>query len=686
MELHLGVPGKLIAVRHRGVLGSLLGTLFCTVLGSVLLPASAASDADPAPGARFDAAAPGTVTAEGSVEPVRLRVRAAEAVDPATTIDAVCCGGAAARFGAEASASVRFGPAAPLQWLRPDRVEPGRIIRLSSVVDIAELYWRDRDGGPWQRSISGDHVPAATRSLPVPDMALPVPARADPGQLYLRIEQPSFVTIALDVYTPAGFDRFRAIDQSIKLFLLGFVAAIVGYNLVVSMLIRDPVFLLNAVTIAAMVAVAAYLSGYGAAYVWPLRPARGEQVMNLAIAVANAGGLLFIRRFLLVGAPAGRRHRLLLLPLPLLAIGWIAGLAGSYALGRHALLAVSCLTLVTLAAVLVRGAVAGDRQARIMSLPFTLGMLPGVVIAASYRLAGVDLGLLSHNALEAFLAAEALLFSFVIAARVHSAERARGTAAQELGAARRNATALILNAQDAERRRVAQDLHDSVGQRLLFLINALKVSALRVVKPPPPASDAGATTGIATAIEDATQVLDDLRRIARSMHPATLDHLGWRGAIQLLVDDVNRATDIACDVSFGEGDFSLGSEARLHLYRIVQECLNNVVRHARAGRCRIRCAHAGGNFTIRIDDDGVGALDADGGLRSMGLGFTSIDERVRILGGRWQIGVGELGGARIVVSVPAPEMPFATAASGARRPEPGAHRDGGRRAEEAADL
>lgn len=590
-------------------------------------------------------------------DPVALLAYPAAALAVGTTIDDVCCGSAASAFAAEPTASVRTGSPGPM-WLRLDRVKPGSVLLLSAVVDRAELFWRDRTTGRWRPSLTGDHVPAADRTIASPDMALPIPPSAATGPVFLRVVQPSIVTVRFDAYSPTAFMQYRSHDLAIKLLLLGFVLAIVAYNLVVSVLICDRVFLLNAATIVAMVVVAAYLSGYGALYLWPSRPSAGEQVMNGALLLANALGLLFIRDFLVRGAPDRRRHRLLLLPLPLLVLAWAAGLAGPYQTGRHALLAASLLTLALLAWVLLRGSLAGDRRARIMSVPFLLGMIPGILFTSLHRIGGVDLGWFSQNALEVSLALEALLFSFVIVARVRSAEAARSAADDALLAARRNASATLLNAQDAERRRVAQDLHDSVGQRLLFLINALRLANH--------AGPAGKSPDVAaTTVDDATRVLDDLRRIARTMHPATLDHLGWRGAVGLLIDDMNRQTGIACQADFADRTGPPGTERRLHLYRIVQEALNNVIRHARAARCRVRVERRPASFVIRIDDDGIGAFEVDGSLKSVGLGLTSIDERVRILGGRWRIGWSDLGGTRFEADVPLPALIGAPDGAGA---------------------
>lgn len=578
-----------------------------------------------------------------------LQARLGDSIDARADIEEVCCGRPAARFAPEAQGSVAAGPVTVPIWLRFDAPLAGSVLVISPIVDRATLYWRDRDTGNWQRSLTGDHLAPAERTLPVVEMALPIPAKADAGPVYLRIEQPSFAVLRFTRHAPDAYAGRLEGQRNLDLLLLGFVSAIIAYNLVVSALIRDRVFLFNALTILSMLVIAAYLTGYGALHVWSRQPALGDQIMNLAIAVANVCGLGFIRDYLARGGAASGSLNALRVPMPLALLAWLCGIVGPYHLGRHALLLVSALTLTTLAVVLLRGAARGERNARLIGIPFLLAMLPGVATATLPRITDVEFAVLPDNALGIFMALEALLFSLVLAGRVRSAESARDAADAALHAARRQASARILRAQDAERRRVAQDLHDSVGQRLLLLINMLRLARTDAIR-----HGFAGHAALGQALDDATHVLDSLRRISRTMHPAMLDHLGWQGAVEALIEGINRSTAVACTAEFDFAGAQPDGEAGLHLYRIAQEGLNNVLRHAGASRCAARFERAGDQIRMRIDDDGIGHLDAGGRRRSAGLGLTSIDERTRILAGEWRIGPSPLGGTRLEVAIPNP--------------------------------
>lgn len=579
---------------------------------------------------------------------VPLQVRVGTQNGASAADDVACCAEPPARFEGAPRTTVDAGPRVVPLWLRIDAALAGTVLSIHPVVDSATLYWRERASGRWSRSTTGDRIGPAARTLAVAGMALPVPAAADDGPAYLRIEQPSFAVLRFERHAADEYVAAQARRLHIDLLLLGFVSAIVCYNLAVSALIGDRVFLLNAVTILAMLAIAIHLAGYGPIYLWPQHPALGDQAMNCAIAVGNASGALMVREQLARGDTQRIWLHALGLPVVLAPIAWLAGIVGPYHVGRHALLVVSLLTLATVAVALVPGALRGDRSARLVGVPFLVAILPGIAVAALQRLTSADTPGLPDNAFGSFLALEALVFSVVLAARVRGAETERRHAGEALLALRRDAGARILRAQDVERQRVAQDLHDSVGQRLLFLINRLRLLRLDAVRQGWPGQGS-----VSDALDDASDVLDGIRRISHAMHPATFDFLGWRGALESLVDSMNRDTPVRCSASFDLAAGEPDGETGLHLYRIAQEGLNNVVRHAGATCCAAHFACRDGRVTLQIDDDGRGPQDrADPAVRAVGLGLVSIDERVRLLGGTWWIGPDPAGGTRLAVTVP----------------------------------
>jgi len=242
-------------------------------------------------------------------------------------------------------------------------------------------------------------------------------------------------------------------------------------------------------------------------------------------------------------------------------------------------------------------------------------------------------------------------------------KEARGALRQRMAAQLRLAEALAENrrlslshvrAQEEERKALARELHDELGQHL----NAIKVNAVSI---------RGRTEGKLADLHHAALAIIDvvdhvhgtLRDMLRRLRPVGLDELGLAAALEHLVHawqarnpDVHARLNIDCDVD------ALRENENIAIYRLVQEALNNVTRHARAGSVVISLAgmrniesgsDGPGHVTLIISDDGVGAR---GGAAADGLGLIGMRERVEALHGRLTIGSGPTEGFRIEATIP----------------------------------
>jgi PAS domain S-box-containing protein len=193
----------------------------------------------------------------------------------------------------------------------------------------------------------------------------------------------------------------------------------------------------------------------------------------------------------------------------------------------------------------------------------------------------------------------------------------------------------ILEAQEAERRRVARDLHDSVCQLLSsvrFRLQGLegKLAAL----------DAGPLEELAQISGYIGKALDETRRISRNLRPSELDELGLAAALRLLAGDFAEHTGITCELACPELPATLEQGIELALYRIVQEALNNVEKHAQASRVAVDVSLRPGQLTACVRDDGRGFLlgagngtESAGAARPGGFGLVSMRERAALIGG-----------------------------------------------------
>jgi signal transduction histidine kinase len=207
--------------------------------------------------------------------------------------------------------------------------------------------------------------------------------------------------------------------------------------------------------------------------------------------------------------------------------------------------------------------------------------------------------------------------------------------------------------QEEEQRRIARELHDDVGQALSAVKVELAVAARRMER------QHGARDLLADAQSSADRALRSVRDLTHLLHPSALEDLGLVAAVDSQVSDFRRRHRI--DIRFvHEGlDRRQSAEIERALYRIVQETLTNIARHARATTGRVHLCGDAGTIRAVIEDDGVGfdAADAERPGRRRGLGLLGIRERVAQLGGDVRIHSTWGAGTRIEIDVPRSDRP-----------------------------
>ena len=209
---------------------------------------------------------------------------------------------------------------------------------------------------------------------------------------------------------------------------------------------------------------------------------------------------------------------------------------------------------------------------------------------------------------------------------------------------RRDSARRALAAQESERRRVAGELHDEVGQTLTAVM--LELDRMARAAPPELEDELG------YARQTAASSLEDVRRIARRLRPEALDDLGLVSALISLCERVEQATGVTIERRLDRSLPRLSGEAELVIYRIAQESLTNAVRHSGASRIELELESDGPCVQLAVSDDG-GGFDpatgrADGGIRGM-------RERALLIGARLEIDAAAGRGTRVVLQVDAAE-------------------------------
>jgi len=222
-------------------------------------------------------------------------------------------------------------------------------------------------------------------------------------------------------------------------------------------------------------------------------------------------------------------------------------------------------------------------------------------------------------------------------------EAEREQAAQERAAL----VSRLLTIQDDERQRIARDLHDNIGQHVTAL--RLKLAAI----------GSGTEEQVRDRVDAAERIVGQLDReldfIARALRPAALD-LGVATAVRQFVREWSETHGIAADFhAAGFTEARLPPTSETHLYRVTQEALNNIYKHAEATRVSVILENRGRDVVLIVEDDGRG-FDPDGsrGGAVAGLGLVSMRERAQIIGGSLDVESEPGKGTTIFLRIPQP--------------------------------
>jgi len=191
-------------------------------------------------------------------------------------------------------------------------------------------------------------------------------------------------------------------------------------------------------------------------------------------------------------------------------------------------------------------------------------------------------------------------------------------------------TRLLLRAQEDERRRIARELHDEAGQALTAVKIELDLDGHR---------DAGEKVGRALA---------QVRDLSNLLRPSALDDLGLSAALRALAEDVSERSRIRVDLDIQTGGRTFPPEIEVVLYRVVQEALTNIVRHAKATWVRAQLASRGREVFLTVEDDGQGLAP---GVEPK-LGMLGMQERVTAAGGTLTIAAAADHGVRLTARIP----------------------------------
>ncbi|MCW5967783.1 MAG: hypothetical protein KIT57_04660 [Blastocatellales bacterium] len=212
----------------------------------------------------------------------------------------------------------------------------------------------------------------------------------------------------------------------------------------------------------------------------------------------------------------------------------------------------------------------------------------------------------------------------------------------------------LLESQESERKRIAAELHDSIGQNLLIIKNRALMGLAPESIPSPTREQLDDISAISS------QAIEEVREIAFNLRPYQIDRLGLSRAIEAMVKKVAASSGIRFELNVAPLKGLFTKEAEISLYRIAQECVNNIVKHSAATDASVAATHRNQAVELRFEDNGKGFVVEDkttDETGKQGFGLAGMAERVRILGGVHRVASAPGRGTTITITIAVQNAP-----------------------------
>ena len=213
----------------------------------------------------------------------------------------------------------------------------------------------------------------------------------------------------------------------------------------------------------------------------------------------------------------------------------------------------------------------------------------------------------------------------------------------------RKLTRRAINANEEERRRIARELHDDIGQRLSLAVVQLDLFRGQVA-----AETLKNRTDLDSSIENLSSLVSDVHNLSHRLHSSKLEHIGLPAAIRDLCQQISQSYGLQIDFQRDGARDRFTHDISLCFYRVAQEALNNVVKHSESNSAQLTLSERPGILRMQVQDSGVGFKVA---TAATGLGFSAMQERLGSIGGKLSVESEPGRGALLIAEAPVPALP-----------------------------
>ncbi|MEE9397346.1 MAG: 7TM diverse intracellular signaling domain-containing protein, partial [Methylococcales bacterium] len=587
-------------------------------------------------------------------DPIVLTTQFSVLEDPgrALTIEKVNEPDVAEQFRPNIEGRNNFGMSRSAFWIRikpmmpPDCGQDWLLALAWPLLGSVDFFWPEDTH--WEKITTGAQYPYHSRDVDHQYYVFHLPnLSTDSPPFFMRVAGDNPMLIALSLWRQETFAHHASNILLFQGMYLGLFTGLILYNLFLYLSLRDTAYLHYVIYLVSTMLLTAVYTGIAVRYLWPDSPNWNLRAMWTFALSGTVAFLTFIRRLLDTPKIAPKLDLTIRWCILVLLLAMVALFVVDYSIMA------SIPPLLTIVGFGISGIAIiisvknGYRPARFVGLAniiFVSCMLWAIYIAF-----GLSKQVWEWNLyiFEFGVAAEAVLLALALASRIKLLQKQESMAQQALLESKRHFSSQLIATQDTERRRVSNELHDGIGQNLMVVNNRLH----RLIK-------ADTSPQLAEQLDFVSEVtqqtIHDLRRLSHRLHPHQLDRLGLAVAIEAVANETLSDAGISLNCQIDAIDHLVTKDQALHVYRIVQEAVKNIIRHAEAAIVTISLVHDNDAIALNISDNGQG-IDAIWLERkdfSHAFGLSSMQERVQLLAGTFDIFNSNPSGLTVEVRIP----------------------------------
>ncbi len=522
----------------------------------------------------------------------------------------------------------------------------GRILELPTyMLGRVDVWFRSADGSVVHKR-SGTWYPYLEREIKNADIAFRVPEETRPPlRVLLRILTGAPVNFSALLWEEDAWQSYSHARRAWYGLFFGGMLALFFYNLFFAFSLKDRSFLYYVAYMACLTLSVVLYSGLAEEFLWPA--GKETSWVLMVAALGSFFGVGFVNQFLnirrrqkglywvstLVAGTGVVLGIGLTLDLQLLNVSFIVPLMhGILLLGPAYYLSASIYFYLH-----------GVRQARFLSLGMTV-LLVSLVLYYMVTYGYLEHGFYVHHVLEMGLFADALLLSLALSDRIKFLTEEKQALDRKYADMQKQFAREMINIEEAEKKRHASILHDSVGHGLLVIKQQLDAISAKPV-------DQELEQRVQAVQKQCDDVMNEVRSLSHELHPHILSNLGLKAA---LVSVLKRSLDVRGISWFADLDAADGLPrvVQTAIYRIAQEALSNIIKHASATEVYVSLERLETGVSVEIKDDGTGF---DMRENMTGLGLKMMKGHVELLSGQFFVASDHETGTTIRFFIPWPE-------------------------------